>query len=99
MTTTHWGFPGGRRFKGNMATQPVDCVINNGIQSKPTKQSAIPKLAEMRLKYDQIYVCSSNWHPQKRLDANVALFKHLQQKHPNSCLIVMGDHPDTRLAN
>jgi len=71
-------------------------VINNGIDTTPVKALTIPKLIEMRAAYDQIYVCSSNWHPQKRLDANIALFDRLRLKHPNSCLIIMGAHPDVR---
>jgi glycosyltransferase involved in cell wall biosynthesis len=98
MTTTHWGFPSGRRFRGRLPPPP-DCVIHNGIRSAPAKEVTIPRLAEMRATYDRIYVCSSNWHPQKRLRANVELFDRLRQKHPNSCLIVMGDHPDHRVAS
>ena len=71
-------------------------VIGNGIELAPVKQLTIPKLVEMRATYDRIYVCSSNWHPQKRLEANVRLFEHLRKQHPNSCLFIMGDHPDHR---
>jgi len=71
-------------------------VIGNGIDINPLKELTIPKLVEMRSTYDQIYVCSSNWHAQKRLEANVRLFHHLRKKHPNSCLIIMGNHPDYR---
>lgn len=87
MLTHHLGI-------ASMPKQSV--VINNGIDTTPVKDITIPKLAEMRAAYDQIYVCSSNWHPQKRLDANIALFDHLRAKHPNSCLIIMGGHPDVR---
>lgn len=90
MVTKHWNAPG-------MWNQPGrGIVIRNGIDINPLKQINIPKLAEMRAAYDQIYVCSSNWHAQKRLDANVALFEQLRQKHSNSCLIIMGAHPDFR---
>lgn len=82
-TEKHWGL--------QAAT-----VIHNGIELNPVKQLTIPKLVEMREAYDQIYVCSSNWHAQKRLETNVRLFNHLRSKHPNSCLIIMGDHPDYR---
>jgi glycosyltransferase involved in cell wall biosynthesis len=54
----------------------------------------------MRARYDRIFVCSANWHPQKRLGANVELFKHLQSRQfANSCLIIMGDHPDVQVAD
>jgi len=75
-------------------------IISNGVDLELTrvKEITIPKLAEMRAAYDQIYVCSSNWHPQKRLAANIKLFDHLRAtQHPNSCLIVLGDHPDCRI--
>jgi len=71
-------------------------VIHNGIELAPVKEFTIPKLAEFVHTYDKIYVCSSNWHAQKRLQANVQLFVRLRAKHPNSCLIVMGNHPDYR---
>jgi glycosyltransferase involved in cell wall biosynthesis len=71
-------------------------IIGNGVDVRPVTELTIPKLAEMRAAYDQIYVCSSNWHAQKRLEANVRLFNHLRTKHPNSCLIIMGNHPDYR---
>lgn len=74
-------------------------VIHNGIDLTPVKEITIAKLAEMQATYDRIYVCSSNWHAQKRLDANVRLFYRLREKHPNSCLIVLGNHPDVRLAS
>lgn len=69
-------------------------IIHNGIDMMSVKEITIPKLAEMRSTYDQIYVCSSNWHPQKRLGDNVKLFDRLRIKHPNSCLIVLGNNPD-----
>lgn len=78
--------------------KPGSVVIGNGIEFNPLKELTIPKLVEMRATYDQIYVCSSNWHAQKRLESNVRLFDHLRKKHPNSCLIIMGNHPDYRAA-
>lgn len=84
----HWGPPGA-----------LTTVIHNGIELQPVKQITIPRLADMRATYDKIYACSSNWHPQKRLAANVGLFEHLRAKHPNSCLIVLGDRPDVRIAS
>lgn len=69
-------------------------VIRNGIKKNPVAKLTIPKLIEMVATYDRIYVCSSNWHPQKRLKQNVQLFEQLRNTHPNSCLIVMGNNPD-----
>lgn len=83
------------KWWGKREWQPTS-IIGNGIEINPVKELTIPKLVEMRATYDQIYVCSSNWHAQKRLEANVKLFHHLRKKHPNSCLIIMGNHPDYR---
>lgn len=84
--TGWWDAPLGRQM----------IVIGNGIDTVPVKELTIPALIEMRKNYDQIYVCSSNWHAQKRLESNALLFERLRAKHPNSCLIVMGNHPDHR---
>lgn len=69
-------------------------VIGNGIELKPVTELTIPALVDLRAQYDRMYVCSSNWHAQKRLEANVRLFQHIQKKHPSSCLIIMGNNPD-----
>lgn len=102
MTIRHFGLRirdvARRRFTSKGHVTDVDVVIHNGIDMTPVKQLTIPKLIEMRAAYDQIYVCSSNWHPQKRLDANVALFERLRTRHPNSCLIIMGANPDVRVS-
>lgn len=72
-------------------------LIGNGTPTTPVKELTIPKLIEMRAQYDQIFVCSSNWHPQKRLEANVRMFNHIREtQHPNSCLIILGRNPDYR---
>ena len=91
MVNKWWGIPGG--------TPHNSTVINNGIDVVPIKTLNIPKLVEMRTTYDQIYVCSSNWHPQKRLEANYRLFQRLRENTPNSCLIVMGSNPDVRITS
>lgn len=88
-----------RRWGGSEDRWRSHPIIGNGIELKPIKELTIPALIDMRAKYDQIYVCSSNWHAQKRLESNVKLFHHLCKKHPNSCLIIMGDHPDHRVAS
>lgn len=82
-----WGF--GRR---------PHVVIGNGIDLNPVKEITIPALADLRAQYERMYVCSSNWHPQKRLGANIQLFKQLQVKHPSSCLLILGNNPDVRAA-
>lgn len=79
--------------------QKPDVVIRNGIDLAPVKELTIPALVEMRARYDRIYVCSSNWHPQKRLRDNVRLFQHLKGLSPRSCLIVMGSAPDVMVAD
>ena len=90
--TSNWGPPA----FSNGESHGMMHVIHNGIDLTPVKEITIPKLVEMRATYDKIFVCSSNWHAQKRLEANVKLFQQLRNKHPNSCLIIMGDHPDYR---
>lgn len=81
MTNRWWGSPARRE------------VIHNGIKIEPVKELS-PAIASLRNQYKQIYVCSSNWHAQKRLKANIQLFQHLQRLEPSSCLIVMGKNPD-----
>lgn len=73
-------------------------VIHNGIDTTPVAELTIPALVDLRAQYNRIYVCSSNWHPQKRLAANVELFQRIHAKHPSSCLIIMGNNPDVRVA-
>lgn len=72
-----------------------DVVIRNGIELNPVKEITIPELAKIRATYDKVFVCSANWHPQKRLRANIQLFDHVRKTlYPNSCLFVMGANPD-----
>lgn len=84
----------------NSERQRQCVVIGNGIDLKHASEWSglavtIPELAKIRSKYDRIFVCSSNWHPQKRLKANVQLFDHLRRtQFPNSCLFIMGSNPD-----
>ena len=85
MTTRWWNVPKG-----------VGEVIRNGIDTTPLTELTIPALSKMVQDYERIYVCSSNWHPQKRLRANVELFERLNARRPNSCLIIMGKDPDVR---
>ena len=87
MTTKWWGNP------------KFGTVIHNGIDTTPVKELKIPALEKMVQDYERIYVCSANWHPQKRLRANIDLFEKLRKKRPNSCLIVMGNNPDAIVAS
>lgn len=74
--------------------RPTD-VIGNGIDLTRVDKVTIPELAKIRASYDKVFVCSSNWHPQKRLKSNLKLFDHLRKtQFPNSCLFVMGSNPD-----
>lgn len=80
------------RWWGNHNTT---AVIGNGICLDPVKQLTIGPLIDIRQKYDTVFCCSSNWHPQKRLLANLELFYHLNGTCcPNSCLLILGGHPD-----
>jgi len=68
-------------------------VIHNGINLDPIKELTLPALVDMRQMYQQMYVSSSHWHPQKRLDANIRLFHRLREKNQSSCLIICGRNP------
>lgn len=83
-----------RWWGGNDERQRPCVVIGNGIELEPVKEITIPALADLRASFKRVFVCSSNWHAQKRLRANVELFKHLRRNEPSSCLIVMGDRPE-----
>lgn len=75
-------------------------VIHNGISLDRVEAITIPELAKIRSKYDQVFVCSSNWHPQKRLLSNLLAFDYVRQtQHPNSCLFVMGANPDVKTSD
>ena len=81
MTTKWWGSP----KEGK--------VIRNGINAHPIKQFKIPALEQIRQSYEMLFVCSANWHPQKRLESNIELFKHLQNFYSSAALLVMGSNP------
>jgi glycosyltransferase involved in cell wall biosynthesis len=80
MTESHWGIRQGE-------------VIHNGIQLKKVEVTE-PRILTIRNSYENMFVCSSNWHRQKRLKENIELFSSLKEKYPSSCLVVMGDSPD-----
>lgn len=71
-------------------------VIRNGIGKHEIQDAMSRSWAAMTLQRDivrhheHVFVASANWHPQKRLQSNIAAFKHLQKFHPDSCLIIMG---------
>jgi glycosyltransferase involved in cell wall biosynthesis len=87
MTKRWWGVP--RR----------GTVIHNGVDVSVKHEITIPVLAQLRNVYDRIFVCSANWHAQKRLIDNVNLFQTQLKYHPKSCLIIMGNNPDVRIAS
>lgn len=66
-------------------------VINNGIPTDKVEVRSETFL-EMREKYDKIFCCSAHWHSQKRLGDTIEAFRLLLDRHPNSCLIVMGSN-------
>lgn len=77
-----------------------ETVIGNGVDVTPIKQLTIPPLIDMRQRYETMFCCSSNWHPQKRLSANLELFRQLHDtRYPNSCLLILGNHPDQAVAH
>ena len=74
-------------------------VIHNGIELNRVKKFP-DTVMKIRQTYKQIFVCSANWHPQKRLQANINMWTHLSNLFLTpSCLIIMGANPDVRIAN
>jgi glycosyltransferase involved in cell wall biosynthesis len=70
-------------------------VIRNGVPIVPRESIVMPSgLERLRKEHDEVFVCSANWHPQKRLRANIELFRRVRRDPRRSCLIVLGDHPD-----
>ncbi len=75
-------------------------VIHNGIDMNVISDVTIPELVKIRSTYDKVFVCSSNWHPQKRLKSNIKLFDHLRRtQFPNSCLFILGANPDVMVTD
>lgn len=70
-------------------------VIHNGV---PLQQRLCvsPGLRTIRKSHEQVFVCSANWHPQKRLSANIELYRRVRTA-GKSCLIVLGSDPDIEL--
>lgn len=85
MTEKHWGDRPGR-------------IIHNGID--PHVVVGKNTVLNIRDEYEHVFVCSANWHPQKRLKANTELFFHLlDAQFPHACLIVLGSNPDCYVAH
>lgn len=81
MTTKWWNHP------------KCGTVIRNGINAPQIKKFQIPALEQLRQHYEMLFVCSANWHPQKRLMANIDLYKHLRNFYSSAALIVLGSNP------
>lgn len=74
-------------------------IIRNGISTQKVEVTNAT-VHELRSKYEKIFVCSANWHKQKRLSSCINLFKHIRSTlHPYSCLVVMGSQPDCIVAD
>lgn len=80
-------------------TQKNTHVIHNGVD-KHEVQHALNStenkvdVLQLRERFEHIFVCSSNWHPQKRFMSNVQMFEHLRNNfYPYSCLVVLGSNP------
>lgn len=72
-------------------------IIYNGIELKDIEVT--PELQDFRSKFDQIFVCSASWHPQKRLKDNIKFYKAVQNRYNSSALIVLGNNPDHMIAD
>ena len=66
-------------------------VINNGINLESVEVT-IDKINRLKTRFKRIFVCSSNWHRQKRLKENIELF--FSVKNLNDGLIILGNNPD-----
>ena len=80
MTIHHWGTKDG-------------VVISNGIDADKFTVTN-NRLKALRRDHEKIYVCSANWHRQKRLKENIEAYDILSKNQENTCLIVMGSNPD-----
>ena len=80
MTKHHWG-------------ERPGTVIRNGIDAEKVKISN-RRLKDIRSKASKVFVCSANWHRQKRLKENIEAYDILRAGDENACLIVMGSLPD-----
>jgi len=88
----HWGEP------------KRSSVIHNGVEIPELKNTfqLVDALADLRQRYQILFVCSANWHRQKRLQENIELFLHLRNNvfsQKTCALIVMGSNPDVKFAD
>lgn len=83
MTTKWWSSP----KRGH--------VIQNGAPRSFLKNQQLENhLNFLKQKHEKIFVCSSNWHPQKRLSDNIDMFLHLKSFYPTACLLILGSNPN-----
>lgn len=73
-------------------------IIQNGICLEKQTET-LPGFQQLRDQYDKIFVCSANWHPQKRLKENIRFFKKMKERYSKSCLVVLGANPDHVVAD
>lgn len=68
-------------------------VIPNGAETAPP--AAIPEsIRKLRESTEVLFVAAAEWRPQKRLQSNLALFRHLRKhQFPNALLAVLGPRP------
>ena len=85
MTTAHWG-------------EKQGVVIHNGIDLT-LAPLLDPQIERIREKYERVYVCSANWHRQKRLREVIDLFNKVRGQSSTACLLVMGARPDVLVAD
>lgn len=71
-------------------------VIPNGVPLQERRCDS-PGLQALRRDHGEVFVCSANWHPQKRLGANVEFFRRVRKERGRSCLVVLGSNPDLDL--
>jgi glycosyltransferase involved in cell wall biosynthesis len=68
-------------------------VIHNGIEAPADVVRVGVKWGAQAM--ERVFVSCANWHPQKRLKANIELFAHVHEtQFPQSCMFVIGT-PDT----
>jgi len=83
-----------KTFVTKMFGQKDGAVIRNGVHQEKCQKFTIGALEQIRNAYKLVFCCSANWHPQKRLNDNINLFKHIRQNiEPSSALIVLGSNP------
>lgn len=72
-------------------------IIGNGVKLEPLldREKLFPEIAKIRADHEKVFVCSANWHGQKRLKKNVELFRYLQSRfYPTAGLVVLGSNAE-----